>query len=778
MPLEANSSVRSGPEIKSSVIIPTRNPGVKFSDVLDSVLNQETPWTYEVVIIDSESSDGTVQLLEKYKSKFSNVNWVQIQASDFGHGRTRNLGGRISKGEFLVYLTQDALPVNSNWLYQMVSTCDASPEIAGAFGRHRAYPSASRLTQIEIDDHFNFLSQLKYPMKLENPTRYLLDLNYRQNVHFFSNNNSCLRRSVWEKIPFGDVNFAEDQLWAKGVIEAGYSKAYANESVVYHSHDYSLWKGLQRRFDESLFFYELFGYQAVISLRDYVWMVWKGAKHNTRRMLEKGDRTPLVPLAIGCLIRRGFLTAGLYLGSRVRKGSFLARRLSSDSSVKRLKTPSYVEFRIRRAWGNIKTAGGLRAYLAQRSLNRKTSYWHFGAENDPIEPWIKDSGTCSPKVTNFAFSDRADRSYNLKRKASRLDYKGDLTVAWVMPPFAKGGGGHYTVFRCQGYLKKLFNMNSVNFLYPSLSGPNTKKLERELQSNAYEWFSPGYCGSEFILDWKRLNEFPILLATAWNSAFPILENESALLKAYFIQDFEPSFYPEGASKSLAEMTYDFNYFPICAGPWLPQKIGFEAGGKREQPYVSFHLAADPSVFFVDRKYVGKKRSGVCFYVRAGTERRGFQLVLAAIEYLKSHRPDIPIYTLGMPASHLNFVTGCTHYGICDVSSLRKIYSQHSAYVAPSFTNYSLLPAEVIATGGRLIDLDRENNRAVKNLFPESSYFLAAADSVQLAQKIIEVCDLPVDPVIRAPMPDWETEFAKVGRAILGEFGRQGLGEHS
>ncbi|QND52686.1 hypothetical protein HB779_12795 [Phyllobacterium sp. 628] len=83
----------------------------------------------------------------------------------------------------------------------------------------------------------------------------------RQIYHFYSDNSSCLRKSVWATIPYPDVDFAEDQLWAKQIVEAGYTKAFAWNSIVVHSHNYSPWERLQRSYDEARAFRRLFGYR-------------------------------------------------------------------------------------------------------------------------------------------------------------------------------------------------------------------------------------------------------------------------------------------------------------------------------------------------------------------------------------------------------------------------------------------------------------------------------------------------------------------------------------
>ena len=69
--------------------------------------------------------------------------------------------------------------------------------------------------------------------------------------YFFSNVSSVLRRRVWQDIPFPEVAFAEDQLWAKRVLEAGYQTVYRADSLVYHSHAYGPWMNLRRHFDHA-----------------------------------------------------------------------------------------------------------------------------------------------------------------------------------------------------------------------------------------------------------------------------------------------------------------------------------------------------------------------------------------------------------------------------------------------------------------------------------------------------------------------------------------------
>ena len=224
-----------------SVIIPVKNGEEFLDEVLTSTLNQKTDFSYEVIVIDSGSKDSSLEIIKKHQLKP-----IQIPPSEFNHGLTRNLGVENSGGEFIAFITQDATPVNENWLSNLVNPFLDNPHIAGVFGRHIARKNCDPIVSINLDYHFeqNISPVRKYWQK---------DENYESNKGtyiFFSNNNSCIRRSIWEKIPFRKLEMSEDQFWAQDILEAGFIKCYEPTAVVYHSHTYSPIEWLQRNFDE------------------------------------------------------------------------------------------------------------------------------------------------------------------------------------------------------------------------------------------------------------------------------------------------------------------------------------------------------------------------------------------------------------------------------------------------------------------------------------------------------------------------------------------------
>jgi len=292
------------------VIIPTKNGMGTLPSVLDAVARQQTCWPFETLLIDSGSTDGISE-----EAARRGVSFLSIPSEDFGHGKTRNQAISKTTAPFVVLLTQDAVPADEFWLQNLVDAVEQRGDIGGAFGRHIAHEGADPFTRRDLEVHFDgFCNQPTIVSRETDAERYARDEGWRQMIHFFSDNNACLRRSVWEKISYPDVEFGEDQLWAKLMIEAGYSKAYAHGAVVRHSHQFTHWERLKRSFQESRYFHECFGYELTCGLRDF----WKNLESRIRQDLWNWRRGA-VRASFGELTNRmianAFHQAGQYLGT-------------------------------------------------------------------------------------------------------------------------------------------------------------------------------------------------------------------------------------------------------------------------------------------------------------------------------------------------------------------------------------------------------------------------------------------------------------------------------
>lgn len=242
----------------ATIVIPTKNGGEIFDKVLNAVFTQKTKYSYEVICVDSGSTDGTLDTIKKYGCKL-----FEIPPQDFGHGKTRNYGASKGTGEFILFITQDAMPATDTWLENFIDAMKSDPEIVGGFGIHYPYPDCNVFDARMLKLHFEGFGLDNTVYKLEDKERYDREEGYRHLLAFFSDNNSCLRRSVWEKYPYPDVNFAEDQIWARQMIELGFKKLYCPHAPVYHSHNFPLNTYFKRYYDEYKGLYELHGYSMV-----------------------------------------------------------------------------------------------------------------------------------------------------------------------------------------------------------------------------------------------------------------------------------------------------------------------------------------------------------------------------------------------------------------------------------------------------------------------------------------------------------------------------------
>ncbi|MDD7738991.1 MAG: glycosyltransferase family A protein [Fusicatenibacter sp.] len=238
-----------------SIVIPTKNAGPLFEKVLDAVFHQKTEYEYEVICVDSGSKDGTLDLIRKYPCRL-----FQIPPSEFGHGKTRNYGASKGTGTYIVFITQDALPATDTWLQNFIDAMRMDPEIVGGFGIHYPYPDCNLLDKRDLDGHFKGFGETNTIFHLDDPERYEREEGYRHYLAFFSDNNSCIRRDVFEKYPYDDVNFAEDQIWARKMIELGFKKVYCPYAPVYHSHNFKLSTYFKRYYDEQKGLYEVHQY--------------------------------------------------------------------------------------------------------------------------------------------------------------------------------------------------------------------------------------------------------------------------------------------------------------------------------------------------------------------------------------------------------------------------------------------------------------------------------------------------------------------------------------
>jgi glycosyltransferase involved in cell wall biosynthesis len=294
--LIAAPKVKRVREVRLDVVIPTFNGLSEIKTVINSLRQQEASDAIQIHCVDSSSSDGTYEWLAQQRD----IALTAIPQSEFGHGRTRNSGASQGSADIVSFLTQDAVPASRSWATDILKMFDHVPAAAGLTGRHIPYPEHPLFVRVEIENHFS--NMLKYPLtlsKFTDPARWESgDLGWRQLLHFYSDNNSAMRRCVWREFPYQDVEYGEDQIWAREIIEAGLTKLYAPTATVYHSHYYSPNETYKRSRIEGEFFYRFFGYelentteeelQSKITKDQREFLVWARRNHIAEQDVEIG----------------------------------------------------------------------------------------------------------------------------------------------------------------------------------------------------------------------------------------------------------------------------------------------------------------------------------------------------------------------------------------------------------------------------------------------------------------------------------------------------------
>jgi rhamnosyltransferase len=219
-----------------SILIPVKNGGADLARCLEAIASQRVDDDVEVVVVDSGSTDGSA---ERARELGANVH--EIPPEQFVHGATRNLAAQLSRGETLVFTTQDAVPASDHWLARLVGALQGDG-IVGAYGRQLPHEDATPPEQFFLDFMYG-------PTRRVQRLGGIDELSFEQTL--FSNVNSAIPRTVWQEHPFrDDVTMSEDQEWSRRMLLAGYAIVYEPEAAVRHSHAYTL-RGAFRRFYDS-----------------------------------------------------------------------------------------------------------------------------------------------------------------------------------------------------------------------------------------------------------------------------------------------------------------------------------------------------------------------------------------------------------------------------------------------------------------------------------------------------------------------------------------------
>jgi glycosyltransferase involved in cell wall biosynthesis/GT2 family glycosyltransferase len=591
----------------------------------------------EVLVIDSGSSDAGVAT-----ARAAGARVEEIAPEDFGHGRTRNLAAELATGDVLCFLTQDATPV-PGWRAAHLEALALAPDVGASYGPHLPRPGTSPMIARELTEFFGAMAPEGRPV-----------VHGAGDTTFLSNVNAAYRRACWDEIRFRDLAYAEDQAFGRDMLEAGWHKAYHPAAAVLHAHDYPWRQFMQRYFDEYRGLHETTGHVEPFDLRDVV---------GATRAAVRGDVA---------LVRR-------HTASRRTAARWAARSAAHHAG--------------RRAFSTL----GSRARELPPGLRRRIS---LERRDDAVAPAVPPVAQSMPAQASRHHLDallrfRRDGAAPLLPTDASLADRDELRIAVVIPPFREGSGGHRTICTMVRELERLGHTCSIWLDDPI--GLDRGTPDSVLRHRIDDWFGPIAAPVHYEYDhWRGAD---VVVATGWQTVYPVLGLDQVHARAYLVQDHEPEFYPTSVEGRLAAQTYREGLFVIAASPWLLDLVRTRYGADG----TSFELGVDTSIYRPVPGIDTEPRT-VVFYSRSVTPRRATSLGWLALTELKRRMPDVRVIAFGddKPSGEPPFVHD--HAGIVRPHELAALYSLGTVGVVLSMTNYSLIPQEMMACGLPCVDL--------------------------------------------------------------------------
>jgi O-antigen biosynthesis protein len=650
-----------------SVVIPVKD-GERYLEELLDALAREGP--AEILVIDSGSRDRSCEI-----ARVAGVELLQIEPREFGHGRTRNLGARHTSGDLICFLTQDATPC-PGWLAAYLEAFDLDGHVGAAYGPHLPRPDTSPTIARELTEFFAGFaaggndSQQPVVQRAGDPT-------------FLSNVNACYARACWEEIRFREVAYSEDQAFGADLLAAGWSKVYHPGAAVLHAHDYGTFEFMRRYFDE-----------------------YRGLRET------QGHVEPFHPLAAMRHVGREVAADRRWMAARGVKGvartRWTARAISHHGGRR------------------IFSALGSRSQRVPAPLRRKLSLeGRGGVAPDHQATQDGSSGSASATGTVQSQTDTAATesqlpvlppSEHIDQMLERDDYdviarvwregpaplldpapgmaeRERLRLALVIPPFTRGSGGHNTLFQIFSRLERRGHACSV--WLADYHGHARDVWPAVLRHDINEFFAPFdgpvYKGFD---SWQGAD---VAIATGWQTVHAMLGLDNCRARAYVVNDHEPEFYAASTEHVLAQDTYRHGLHCIAASPWLRDLLIERYDASAD----AFQLGVDGDTYHP--LPVERRRDTIVYYARHSTPRRAVPIGLMALAELHRRRPDVRIVLFGTDKP-LHAAFPYEHLGVLSTQQLARLYSEATAGLCLSLTNFSLMPKEMLACGLPCVEL--------------------------------------------------------------------------
>jgi glycosyltransferase involved in cell wall biosynthesis len=638
---------------KVTAAIPVLNGARYLDEVLAAVRRQQVDGDVEILIFDSGSTDGSLEIANRHGARVHS-----IEPSEFSHGGTRNQMAAMAAGEIVAFITQDATPAHDGWLAALLEGFDVAEDVAAVFGPHLARPDASHMIKAEMERHFATWGggTAVDVQRLDRSQDGILEYRaFPGRWTFLSDVNCAVSKSALERVPYRDIPYAEDQLLGRELIEAGYAKVFHPRASVLHSHDYPPIAFFKRYFDEFRSLREVLDHTEEAGLQQTLRTIFGLTRGDARWLREHGlrGRALIKPVAVSAR-HHTIRMAGAIVGSRADVVPAWARRRLSLEGRATFK-PSHVPESL---------------LLDSPDVDLKW-HWEFIRRSSPGQPAV------------------------LRAHGGRPP--GPMTINWVIPTWGVGSGGHTTVFRLIDQLERRGHRCAIYVFDPFESEPRPAQwLRDEIAEHFVDIEAPVFKGFD---DWTGAD---IAIATQWWTAYPLRDLPDCLEKVYLVQDDETQFYATSAEQLWVRDTYRMGYHCVAYTPWMARLLENRHGIDASW----FECGTDLDTYtFADES--DREEGLIAVYARRETGRRAVDIALAGLGTLYERRPGVRVVLFGskmpavtpFPANDLEVV---------HPSKLARLYRRAQAGVVFSLTTHSLVAHEMMASGLPVVELAGEN----------------------------------------------------------------------
>lgn len=333
------------------------------------------------------------------------------------------------------------------------------------------------------------------------------------------------------------------------------------------------------------------------------------------------------------------------------------------------------------------------------------------------------------------------------------------SINWVIPDFGVGSGGHLNIFRLVvGLEKHGFNCRII------IDGPSHFENPIAARECIRNLFFP--VEADVYIGKETMPPAWATVATSWQTAYAVRDFQATKKKFYFVQDFEPLFYASGSEKVFAEDTYRFGFYGITAGQWLADTLQSDY----EMETYAYGFSFDKNLYEPKLRRNNDSRC-LFFYARPVTTRRGFELGMMVLAKVINQMPEIKVIFAGWDVSKYEITYPHLNAGIVPLEELADLYSQCDLGLVLSFTNVSLLPLELMASGCPVVS---NNGPNVQWLLNNSNSLLVNPSVTDLSNAIVDIMKderrlkkLRKDGLAFARSTSWDYEISELVNHIRG-----------